>query len=60
MKDISSQLDKQDIFLIKVIVFVILSILVGAIFYYTGSIWSVLAYIPTMPYVIWTEEFWRK
>jgi hypothetical protein len=55
----SSQLDKQDILIIKVIVFIMLSILVGITFWNTGSLLSFLPYIPTIPYIMMPDDFWR-
>jgi hypothetical protein len=60
-KDIidSNQLDKQDILIIKVIIFIILTILTGIAFCNTGSFLCFLSYVPTFPYIILPNDFWR-
>lgn len=60
IKDIieTNQLDKQDIFLMKIIVFIVLSIFVGVVFSSTGSLWSFFLYAPTMPYMMLPDEIW--
>lgn len=51
-----SGLTNQDIFGIKIISLVILTIIIGIVYWTTGSLWAFVPYIPAGPYMLWPNE----